>query len=549
MRQGLSELVSLGLPYALFRLGYVAAGLLGIALLWRRPRPAPALLLVVGLHLAAWAAYVTPLGRAYALDEHLDRAFQVGMAACTTAGASPFEHTQVRFGALEPVWNLIPAALALFRPERAMAVYHWLPLLALTFVALALYTGLRSDGGVADGWERVLMVFGALGLSSLSMSPRAPVPPFWTANFMLKPNHAVGWGLLVFVLGWQARRRRSALGLGLLLGLLAWCFLIAWAYAVAGLCLALLFTPRAERDWRHLAMAVGVSSLVAAPYVRFLARDYSPFGAGGSTEQIWRDAMGVRLGVPHWGTLDLGPLLVLGLLGILALVRRKAPRDRALLGALATAWGLWLAYELGALVRFAPEPDEAHYFLRFVMALAAGAALSAGARHLEGWKGLQPGQGHLLAMACCLPLSFPAYWDPPTMDRYYKLSLNPLPPKVEAYGAWVREHTAPDAVFVAGSSASSWIPVLAGRRVLLAAEARPPGDYLERKQAERRLLVSGDVAEILRTASAFGVTHLAVDRPMREEYGDEAVTRLESLPAYKKVFANSALLILEIRPP
>jgi hypothetical protein len=548
MRQALADLVPLGLPYALFRLGYVLAGLVGIALLWRRPRPTTALLLVLGLHLAAWTAYVTPLGRVYALDEHLDRSFQVGMTACTAAGASPFEHTQVRFGALEPFWNLVPAALGLFQPERARAAWHWLPVLALVFVALAIHAGLRTDGGVEDAWERVLVVFAALGLSSLSMSPRAPVPPFWTANFMLKPNHAAGWGLLVFVVGWQAGRRRSILGLGLLLGFLAWFFLIAWAYAVAGLFLALLLTPRVGRDWRRLGLAVAVSGLIAAPYARFLARDYSPLGAGGSPEQIWRDAMGVRLAVPHWGTLDLGPLLVLGLLGILALARRGGPRDRALLGLLATAWGLWLAYELGALFRFAPEPDEAHYFLRFTMAIAAGAALAAAARHVAASRGLQPGQGHLLAMACCLPLTFPAYWDPPTMDRYFKPSLPPVPPKAEAYGAWVREHTAPGAVFAAGSSASSWIPALAGRRVLLAAEARPPADYAQRKQAERTLLLSGDGAQVLEAARAYGVTHLAVDRPMREEYGDDAIARLAALPVYKKMYASSAVLNLEVRP-
>jgi hypothetical protein len=546
MLQGPSELVALGLPYSLFRLGYVLCGLVGIALLWRRPRPLPALLLVVGLHLAAWAAYVAPLRRLYALDEHLDRAFQVGMAACTAAGASPFEHTQVRFGALEPFWNLLPAALALFHPERAMAVYHWLPVLALLFVAFAIDRGL-APGDAEQGWERVAMVFGALGLSSLSMSPRAPIPPFWTANFMLKPNHAAGFGLLVFIVGWQARRRRSPLGLGLLLGFLAWFFLLAWPYAVAALALSLLLSPREERDWRRLAIAFLVSVLVAAPYVAFLARDYSPLGTGGSSAQLWRDSIGVRLAVPHWGTLDLGPLLILGALGTLALWRRRSPLDLAVLGLLATAWGLWLAYEAGAIVRFAPEPDEAHYFLRFTMGLAAGAALAAAARHLEAWKGLRTGQGHLLALACCLPLSFPAYWDPPTMDRYFKPSQSPIPPRVLAYGDWARVHTPPRAVFAAGSSASSWIPVLAGRRVLLAAEARPPGDYEARKQVERVLLTSADPGEIRRAARLYDVTHLAVDRPMREEYGDDLIARLDGVPAYRKVYSSAAILILEIQ--
>src|SRR5262245_4991218 len=214
MLQGLSELVPLGLPYALFRIACVGLALLGVVLLWRRPRPGAALLLVMGLHLAAWAAYMAPLKRVYALDEHLDRAFQVGMAACTAAGASPFEHTQVGFGALEPLWNLIPGALSFGHPERAMAVYHWLPVFALAFAALGLHAGLRGSDSPEDAWERVLIVFGALGLSSLTMSPRAPVPPFWTANFLLKPNHAIGWPLLALPVAWRARKRPSPPVLG-----------------------------------------------------------------------------------------------------------------------------------------------------------------------------------------------------------------------------------------------------------------------------------------------------------------------------------------------
>jgi hypothetical protein len=548
MQQNFADLMAFGLPHATFRLSYVLAGLLGIAWLWKRPRPAAALALVLGLNLAAWAAYVLPLRRTYALDEHLDRAFQVGMAACTAAGVSPFEHTQVRFGALEPLWNIIPAALALFRPERAMAVYAGLPALALIFCGLAVYLGLRGQADADDAWDRVVVTFAALGLSSLSMSQRGPILPFWTANFLLKPNHASGFGLLVFVVGWYVRRRRSPLVAGLLLGLLAWYFFLAWPYAVAALVLATLLAPPEERSWGRLAGAVGVSALVAAPDILHLTRDYSPVGAGDSTVQLWRDAIGVRLAVPHWATLDLGPLLVLGILGFLILRRRDTPQARALLGLLGTAWGLFVVYELGALVRFSPEPDEAHYLLRFAMALAAGIALASAARQLEAWKTLGPGQGHLLVLACCLPLSFPAYWDPPTMDRYYKVSDRPIPPKILAYGSWVLEHTPSGAVFAAGSSASSWIPTLAGRQVLLAAEARPPRDYAQRKAIERTLLTSGNPEEVRQAARSYGIRYLAVDRPMREEYGDDAIARLTELPAYRQVFANSAVLILSIEP-
>src|SRR4029453_10330014 len=98
-------------------------------------------------------------------------------------------------------------------------------------------------------------------------------------------------------------------------------------------------------------------------------------------------------------------------------------------------------------------------------ALAAGCALAAAGRLADDRVG--PGRGHVLALAACLPFSFPYYWDPPTMDRYYPMSLQPVSRKVADYAQWIRESTAADAVFVAGPTASTYIPALAGRRVLL----------------------------------------------------------------------------------
>jgi hypothetical protein len=62
------------------------------------------------------------------------------------------------------------------------------------------------------------------------------------------------------------------------------------------------------------------------------------------------------------------------------------------------------------------------------------------------------------------------------------------------------------------------------------------------------LLTSTDPLEVRRAASAYGVTHLAVDRPLREEYGDEALARLGP-PLYKPLFESSAVLILELAAP
>lgn len=536
----------LGLAYVGFRLAYVACGLLGCLWLWRRPRPIGALLLLLALNVATWAATVAPLGRLYGLSEHLDRGFAVGMTATVATGHTPFEHTQVGFANLEPLWSALPAALALLQPENAVAVWFWLSPLAIVAVGLGLYWGLHVSSSGDDAWERVLIVLAVLGLSSFSLSQRAPLPPLWAANFLLKPNHAAGWAVLALVLGLRARQARP-LALGLALGALAWVFFLHWVYVVAGLAAGLLLRPRGERDPRPLGAALGLSLALTVPYLLHLMRDHSPFGEGGTPHQIWLDALGVHLALPHWATLDLGPLFLLGVGGAVVLRRRGAPRDREVLGLLAVTWLLWAAYELGALVGVSPEPDELHYFLRFVMALAAGSALFAAAKAVERLVTLRPGQAPLAVMAALLPLTFPASWDPPGMDRYFRWCLQPLRPKVVAYAEWVRLNTPKDAVFVAGNEACIWIPALSGRRVLLAGASRPPRDYAARKEAERTLLVSRRPELIRATAERFGVDYLAVDGEMLLEYGEDKLEGLGQLPVFEMQYQSSAVRIFKIR--
>lgn len=541
-----SPLSPLALAYVAFRFGYVGCGLLGLLWLWRRPRPNAALLLLLALNLATWAATVIPLGRLYGLSEHLDRSFCVGMTATVATGHSPLEHTQVGFANLEPLWSALPAALALFRPENAVAVWFWLSPLAIVGVGAGLYAGLRGAPSDEDAWERVLIAFAVFGLSSFSLSQRLPVPPLWSANFLLKPNHAAGFGLVAVVLGLRARRARP-LALGLALGALAWVFFLHWAYAFGGLIVGLLLRPRGDRDPRPLVLALSTSLVLAAPYMAHLMRDHSPFGDGGTTRQLWLDVMGLHLAVPHWATLDMGLLFLLGIGGAIVLRRRGTARDHDVLGLLLGTWLLWAAYEVAALFGVSPEPDELHYFLRFAMALAAGSALFAAAKAVERLVPLRPGQAPLAVMAALLPLTFAAAWDPPTMDRYFRWCLPPLRPKVVAYAEWVRLHTPKDAVFVAGNDACIWIPALAGRRVLLAGASRPPRDYAARKEAERTLLVSRKPELIRAVAQRFGVDYVAVDGEMLLEYGEEQLDGLGQLPVYEMQYQSSAVRIFKIR--
>lgn len=537
--------------YAGMRLGLAVLSLYALWRLFRRPSPGRALVLILLTHLIAAAATFAPLQRPYALSESADRAFHLGMASRVAVGGSPLEHTQVGFASPEPLLSLVVAALALFQVERVAAATAALTPIALLVVGLGVYFGLaRSDDVSAeDAWERVMIAFAVLSLSSLSMNPRPPTPPFWAGNFLLKPNHGAALGLVAVAAGLLARPRPRPIALGLVLGATAWVFLLDWAYALPGLALGVWLAPRGERATKPLALGIGLSALIALPYVLHLLPDYSPAKSHGAARHMWGDPRGLPLAVPNWSTLDLGLLFVLGVIGALILWRRRASRDRMLLGLLLATAAIVLLSFPAAFVGIAPEPDELHYFLRFVVALCAGVALAAGAREIEKALSLRSGQGHALVLALLVPLSLPIYWDPPSMDRYFALSRQRLRPKVLAYAQFVRERTPKDAVFVAGKQAASWIPALTGRRVVLAEGGmlKPP-DERERKAIERTLLLSDDLAKIREAATRYGVTYVAIDDALVQEYGVTGSFDLARAPAFKTVFANSAVRIVALEP-
>jgi hypothetical protein len=532
--------------FSTFRLAYLIAGLVAALLLWRRPSPRAALWVVIAVHLAAWAAYTAPLGRLYALNELSDIAFNVGSAACAAATGNPFDHTQVGFAHLEPFWSAAFAVLSLGQPERVLPLYAWLSPFTIVFIALGLYLGLRTEDDDADRWERVLVVFAVLGLSSWSTTQ--PVPALWAGNFLLKPNHAAAWGLAGVALGLAARRGRVWVQ-GLVLGVMAWVFILDWAFLIPGLILG-AWLRRDERwaESKRIALAIALSIVVAVPYILHLTRDHNPMAEGGTPEQIWLDPLGQRLRSLDGVTIDLGPLLVLAVAGAVVCAIRRTPRDAFLLGTFVALWVAWAAYQVTAVFGLTPEADEHHYFLRVALALTAGVALAAFARRLDERRGWRAGRGAALVLGACWPLTFPAYWNPPDMDRYFRFNLDPIPARAQTYCRWVRENTPRRAVFLAGRQPATWIPILAGRRILLAADARPPADYAARKEAEHVLLLSRDAKRIRETAQRFQITHVAIDQSMIDEYGEETLKGLGKLSVYEPAYHDHSVRILAVRP-
>jgi hypothetical protein len=194
---------------------------------------------------------------------------------------------------------------------------------------------------------------------------------------------------------------------------------------------------------------------------------------------------------------------------------------------------------------FAPEPDEVHYFLRFAAALVAGAGLAGAGRWIESREGWTAGRAQTLLIAALLPLTLPAYWDPPTMDGYFAADLAPIAGETRDLASWIRDNTRADAVFVAGWNSARWIPALSGRRVLLVGDRRPPRDYELRKATERRLLLHVNSEGVRRAAARYGITHVALDDSLRKEYG---VGQPRGGDAYQLVFRSSSVEVYELIP-
>jgi hypothetical protein len=492
------------------------------------------------MHGLAFLGYYGRLPRTYAVGVSSDRALGVGMAIATASGGSPFNHVQVEFGNLEPLWTFTVAALSGFHPDIVPWIYDRMALVVLTLTALGFYfawsrTSPHEDPSVA-GWRGLLVAAAVLGLSSIAMAKDPPIHHFWQGNFVFKPNHALAFGLVGLLSRYQPAQG-SWLRLGLIQAVLIWAFILDWAYLLPGLFLAALFgQPRIE-GFKRVVLGTLLGLGLSIPYLRHLLRDYNPVGKA-EMPQIWRDQMGERLNHPSLWSTDLGPLLVLFLLGLYFVWQRRQDENGAL-GFLLTGPLVAVCYVAGLEFGFAPEPDEGFYYSRLVAGAGAGYAIwRLASRARNG-----PEKGSALAFGLVLAASYPAYFNPVSDDRYFVKSSVPLEPPVLAAAEWISQNTSPDSVLI--SSEGIMLSGLTGRRFLM---VRPDqtADRAERERAERDILTSLDEAAVRRAALRYKVTHVVLDGQLRENYGDES-KGLGNRPWFEPAFANSFARILILR--
>jgi hypothetical protein len=373
-----------------------------------------------------------------------------------------------------------------------------------------------------------------LGLSSLGLSADSPSRAFWQANFVFKPNHALAFGLVGLLSRWPAARR-SWVSLGVIQGLLIWAFILDWAYVMPGLALAALLGTDRREGIKRLTAGTVLGLVLGFPYILHLLRDYSPLGPG-EMPQIWRDQMGQRLSSPYWWSLDLGPLLLLFILGIVA-ARPGRATDSGAFAFLLTGPFVAACYLAGLQFGFAPELDEGSAYWRMVAAAGAGYGL---------WSAATMGNSrrrYAVAYGFILACSFPAYFNPILHDRYYVRSSQPFPAPVLAVAGWIRAHTEREAVLI--SSEGITLSGLTGRRFLM---VRPDqtADRAAREAAESDILTSLDEATVRRAAHRYGVTHVILDEGLRKRYGD-AVRGLGNRPWFEPALVNSFAGIVVLR--
>jgi hypothetical protein len=533
-----------GLDVQAFILGaralFAVLGLAWLALLLRIRRPA---WLLAGVLLAnAWAWGITnyPLQRLYGLGPSHDRVWNLGMCQVVAAGNSPLQTPQVGQLHFEPFWGVLVAVVSGWSPGRVLALYPFFPLVMACAFALSLEYGLRAAGEPCSAWARVLAAAFATLLSSSPLDFAGAYRVPWAMGFLLKPNHALGLVLFPLLLrafasirGWPSR-----LAVGLLLHLLGWVFVIHMVYVAFGLAVFAAWSllerrPEARRDVLDAALVILVNVLVVSPYIYMLLAGY-PLAQPGP-----------RMAIPPWSphllevTTRSTWLTLLGAWGTVLMHRRGNRFGRAWSAQVVGAYALWLAYIPLAFFQLARERDELFFWIRYLMAASAGIGAWDLAGRVAGLvRRLDAGPAMRAAAvgALALPWSFPYWWDPISMDRYFTGSVSPIPGDVRSAMDFVRNSTPPDAVFAGDrGTTAGYLAALGARRMLLAEGLHAPPRRDERETLEAQLFVGGDVPNAREASSRFNVRYLLVTPAALARYPGVSLEQLESRPDLERV--------------
>jgi len=495
---------------------FLALGWLLVSIRVRRPW-----FLVLGVLLACGYVFLAthwPLQSLYGLLTSNDRVGNLALVQVVAAGNSPIRTAQAGQLHFEPFWGLLVAVSSGFDPDRVLVLYPFFPLVMMWGFALALYAGLRPDPRDPNPtdlawspWERALAAAFALLLSSAPFEYAGTYRVPWAMTFLLKPNHALGFVLAPLVMaafarirGWQGR-----LAVGFLLHLLGWVFVIHMAFFATGLVLfaaSAIFEGRVERkrDVTDALSVIGVNVAVVSPYLVMLLVGY-PFLHGNPRAMIPPFS-------PHLleASLKHGAIFGLGVWGAIVAWRRGDRLGRVFVTQLAAGYLIWAGFLLMSLIQLAKERDEIYYWIRFFTAAAAGLGawdlVSRVARTLP----LEPARRAALVLALAVPWSLPYWWDPLTMDSYIPGSLQPVPERLRAPTAFIRESTDRRAIFAGDSEYARFVSALGARRVSRADNLIQTSDHLARFELERRLVADADPAAALALAKQQGVTHLLV---------------------------------------
>lgn len=493
--------------------------------------------LLAGVALAiVWLGATTlwPLQSLYGLLTSGDRVGNLALVQVVAAGNSPLRTAQAGQLHFEPFWGLLVAALSGFDPERVLAIYPFLSLLTCVGFALALFFGLRAPGW--SPWERVLVAFFATLLSSAPFEYAGTYRVPWAMTFLLKPNHALGFVLLPLVLGAFARIRswRGRLGVGFLLHLLGWVFVIHMAFAAIGLVLFAAWSLLARREERRrdaldAAVVIGVNVLIVSPYLAMIFVGY-PF--------LYPSP---RAMIPPFSahlleaTLKQGPVFWLGLWGALVAARRGDRLSRAFVAQLAAGYAVWASVLLLSAMQMARERDEIYYWIRFLTAAAAGI----GAWDLAGrlLSRLAPPLRCAAVLALALPWSLPSWWNPLVMDSYVPGSLQPVPDRLRLPTDFIRTRTDQRAIVAGDRDYARYVAALGARRVSLADNFHMPARYQDRVRLEGELLRGDDPAASLALARELGVSYLvATPRLLASHTNAPRRAALDAQPYLERVF-------------